>query len=631
MRNTAFLMWLTLAVACPAAPGQTATLDELLARAAKWDYHDGREPLFAITDLLKKGRGSEAQRQAETRFIAFLKSDATLAGKDFICRQLSLMGSEASVPVLSDMLLKTDTAEIARYALERIPGPAVDRALRAALAKTSGKAQIGIVNTLGVRRDAAAVPLLRPLASDADKVTAGAAWFALASIADASSLKILDGIVAKNSAAAPAYLKAAGTFAAHGNTATALPIYKKLYASPSSGVRAAALNGFATAAGAEAAGVLTQALNDSDARVQAVAIDHLTPAQLVAELPKLNETGQVRALGTLAYKGNADAQPAFLTALKSTSKPVRLAALNGIGPVGNASAVPALAEIAAGDDAAEQTAARATLGRLPGQGVDQAIVQAIPGAGGKVKLELIRAAGDRGTAAAAPVLLEMARGGSDEVRRESLRALRDTASAAEIPALVAIVVKPVQADDRAEAVRSLGGVLRRSDPERIEDVVSAYTPAGDLEARAALLQVLRQSGSPKALAVLRSALNEENADLKRAAILALGEWPDPAPIPDLMEIARTAPNPAHQVLALRGALQLIRQPAAGRSPAETVKLLATAMSLAKQADEKRTVLGLLPRFPGKEALELATAYINDSEVSAEAKAAVARIERTNRR
>ncbi len=253
MRNKALLMWLTLVVACPAAPAQTATLDELLAKVAKWDYHDGREPLFAVSDLLIKERGSATQRQAETRFIAFLKSDATLAGKDFICRQLSLMGSEASVPVLSGMLLKTDTAEMARYALEGIPGPGVDRALRAALAKTSGKTRIGIINTLGLRRDAAAVPLLRPLASGTDEATAGAAWFALAGIADANAVKVLDGVVAKKSAAAPAYLKAASVLAANGNTAAALPIYKKLYGSGTSGVRAAALHGLAKAGGAQAA------------------------------------------------------------------------------------------------------------------------------------------------------------------------------------------------------------------------------------------------------------------------------------------------------------------------------------------------------------------------------------------
>lgn len=628
MRNKGVVVWLALALAVPAAPAQTAAIDDLLAKVAKWNYDDGREPLFAITGLLQKERGAEARKQIEARFIAFLKSDAGLAGKDFICRQLNAMGSEASVPVLSAMLLKSETAEMARYALEGIPGQAVDEALRAALAKTSGRTRIGIINTLGVRSDAAAVPLLRPIALGQDEAAARAAWFALAKIADASAVEILDSAAAKDGRAATAYLQAAGVLAARGNTAAALPIYKKLYGSKPAELRAAALNGLAKA-GAERS-ILIQALGSSDARIQAVAMSHLTQDELLSALPKMSETGQVRALGTLAYKGNAAAQPAFLAALKNPSKKVRLAALNGIGALGNASAVPPLAEIAAGGDEAEQAAARAALGRLPGKEVDEAIVRAIPSAEEKVKLELIRAAGERGTEAATPVLLETARSGSNDARREALRALRETASASEIQALLALVLKPVQAADRSEAVRSLAGVLRRSDPARIEDVVAAYT-AGDLEARTALMQVMRQSGNPKALAVLRDALKAEDADLKRAAILALGEWPDPTPIPDLMEIARTGANPVHQVLALRGALQLIRLPDAGRTPAETVKLLADAMSLAKQADEKRTVLGLLPRFPGPEALKLAKAYVNDSEVSAEAKAAVERLERGNRR
>jgi hypothetical protein len=47
-------------------------------------------------------------------------------------------------------------------------------------------------------------------------------------------------------------------------------------------------------------------------------------------------------------------------------------------------------------------------------------------------------------------------------------------------------------------------------------------------------------------------------------------------------------------------------------------------------EEKRAVIALLPRYPVRESLELARASVNDSEVSAEAKAAVARLERTVR-
>ena len=60
-------------------------------------------------------------------------------------------------------------------------------------------------------------------------------------------------------------------------------------------------------------------------------------------------------------------------------------------------------------------------------------------------------------------------------------------------------------------------------------------------------------------------------------------------------------------------------------------MLVEAMGLAKQAEEKRAVLALLPRFPVREALDLAGASVERSARSrAEAKAAVARLERTVR-
>src|SRR5207248_261945 len=143
----------------------------------------------------------------------------------------------------------------------------------------------------------------------------------------------------------------------------------------------------------------------------------------------------------------------------------------------------------------------------------------------------------------------------------------------------------------------------------------------------ALLQVMGQSGHTQALPVLRTALQNENAEMKRAAILALTEWPDAAPVPDLLETARTASTPAHQVLALRGALRLIGLPDSSRPATETVKFLASAMSLARQVEEKRSILSLLQRFPVKESLDLAKTMVNDSAVAAEAKQAVSRIER----
>jgi HEAT repeat protein len=641
MRKISVLIWFVSALLCPMAPAQTASLDELLAKVAKWDYDQSREANRAVADMVRKAHGTAAQtRDIEQRFIALLKSDASLAGKDFVCKQLSVMGSDASVPALSALLVEPKTSEMARFALERIPGQATDRALREALARTSDKSRIGIVNSLGRRRDAASVSALRPLALGPDQAIAAAALFALGEIADPAALQVLAEAGGKASGdlkvtAAQADLKAAQHLAASGKQAEALAIYQKLYAAGEpSVIRAGALHGMAVAGGAQSTTTLLEALHGSDARLQAVAIHELAPTsarRLAVEMPKLNESGQVRVLGMLAERGDTSALPTFTAALQGSSQPVRLAALEGIMRVGNASMVATLAGIAAGSNAEEQAAARASLAGIRGKDVDQAVVDAIAGAEPKVRLELIRAAGQRCTAAASPALIKMARDADSDVRRESLRALHDTASASDVPGLVALVAGPVQPGDRTEAVRSLAAVLRRSDPSRIQDVIAAYTPASDLETRAALMQVMGQSGNAQALPVLRTALGDQNPEVKRAAILALSDWSDDTPVPDLLASARTTSTPAHQALALRGVVRLVGLPGSRRTPLETVKVLADVLSLAKQADEKRAVLSLLPRYAIKESLDLAGTLVNDSEVGAEAKSAVTRLERTVKR
>ena len=143
-------------------------------------------------------KGSPADiRQIEARLDRFLERDATLGGKDFVCKQLSLIGSAASVPVLSRLLLAPNTAEIARYALERIPGPRGGPGLERRGAKTSGRTQIGMINSLGRRRNPDSVPVLQPLALGADPATAVPALFALGEIADPAAISVLDSAQAR--------------------------------------------------------------------------------------------------------------------------------------------------------------------------------------------------------------------------------------------------------------------------------------------------------------------------------------------------------------------------------------------------------------------------------------------------
>jgi hypothetical protein len=78
------------------------------------------------------------------------------------------------------------------------------------------------------------------------------------------------------------------------------------------------------------------------------------------------------------------------------------------------------------------------------------------------------------------------------------------------------------------------------------------------------------------------------------------------------------------VLALRGFIRLTSLPS-DRTPDESTRLLADALSLAKQANEKKLVLGALPRYACPAALKLAEGLTGDADVAAEAKAAATRL------
>ncbi len=88
----------------------------------------------------------------EKKVLGILKdAGCTDAARDFACRMLALIGSAASVPVLAPLLEGAKTSDVARYALENIPGAEVDAALQAALPKLSGPARDGLAGTIAAR------------------------------------------------------------------------------------------------------------------------------------------------------------------------------------------------------------------------------------------------------------------------------------------------------------------------------------------------------------------------------------------------------------------------------------------------------------------------------------------------
>jgi hypothetical protein len=104
----------------------------------------------------------------EAQLIDVLRSSATQKEKADACRGLARVATKEAVPALAALLGDEKLAHMARGALETIADPAADEALRDALGKLKGRPLLGVIGSIGVRRDAKAVAAMAKLLADAD-------------------------------------------------------------------------------------------------------------------------------------------------------------------------------------------------------------------------------------------------------------------------------------------------------------------------------------------------------------------------------------------------------------------------------------------------------------------------------
>ena len=234
---TCLLATFTAAAIAAESPPEM-TLDQALEQLKTYDYGRNDKPLRVIElQVVRSAADAAGKAQVAERLAAVLSSPSLpQAAKVFLCQQLLVVGTEAQVPLLAKMLDDPQTAEIARYTLDRIPGDASLAALRGSLARLPGPPRVGVINSLGLRRDEKSVGALTELLAQADPQVAAAAAEALGKIATAEAAAALQKAVVAPQAEIRlhnARLQCAERLAAAGDTATAVRIYEAIWASAS--------------------------------------------------------------------------------------------------------------------------------------------------------------------------------------------------------------------------------------------------------------------------------------------------------------------------------------------------------------------------------------------------------------
>ena len=556
-----------------------------------------------------------SDQQAEC--LALLRSDAPAAEKALACKRLAIYGGKEAVSALASLLADEQLASWARIALQTIPEPAAEDALRQALGKLQGRLLIGVINSIAVRRDAKAAEGLIARLKDADTGVASAAAVALGHIGGPAAAETLEASLADapasvRSAVAEGCIRCAERLQADGHSEQAVRLFDAVCRAEVPKQRIVeATRGAILARGPAGVPLLVEQLRSPDKARWAIGLrvarelaGREATTAVAAELARATPERQALLIVALADRGDTTALPAVLAAVQSGSDEVRSAAVRALGQLGNASCVPVLLEAAASADAGLSQTSLSVLAAVPGGEVDADMLARLAKAEGKTRLVLIQLVGLRSMGAAVPVLRKAADDPDAQIRSAALIALGKAIALDDLPVLITRLAGTQNTEEAATAVKALGeGCQRMPDREACAERLVAALSSSPVAARCRFLEVLTSVGGTKALQAVAAAAKDNQPDIQETASRLLGEWMELDAAPVLLDLAKTAADDKYKIRALRGYIRLLRQfDMPGDQRAEMCRI---AMETAQRTAEKKLLLEVIGRYPSAAMLSLA--------------------------
>lgn len=585
----------------------------------------------------QRSSGENQQSAGDADLLAVLQSDAPLEDKAKACKRLAVVATSDAIPVLAELLSDETLAHYARFALEPMPDPAVDDALRDAIPHLEGELLIGVVNSIGFRRDRKSVDALTRLLQKADPGVQTAAAAALSRIATSRAAKQLrralhDTDASRRARIADACLACGDVMLSEGNSTEAVVMFNAVRNAdvPQHLVRAATQRAI-LADPSDGLQLLSTALRSENEAMFDMALgvarelEHEATTQTLLDvLSELKQRRRALLLVALGDRKDPQALPAVMQAAREGSTQVREAALHSLEHLGDADAVDTLLAAAVAVDPRIRDTARQVLARLPGDDVDQALIEKIGHDDPRKRQAVVQAVGRRRLAAAVPALEKAASDPNAAVRLAAIVALGRTIRLEHLAVLSRRLVAS-QSPDELQAAEDamLAACIRMPDRDACVERLSALVQEAPDDVRQTLIDVMGAVGGPAALKAVAAYARTQDDQLRDAATRVLGEWMSADAAPVLEELAKTLPDGKYKIRAVRGYIRIARQLKLPKD--KRLAMCRTAMEIAERDAEKKLVLEVLKRNPSIESLQLATTQLNDDQLKESAATAAVEI------
>ena len=586
------------------------------------DYSGDQSALAALDrDLNAAGTDLPKLTVMEARLVALLRrTDASIAARQAACQRLGTVWAATGAPsasaleLLKAMLVDDRETDIARLTLERTPGAAVDTVLVDAVAKTTSRIRLGIIQTLTARAPVSAVAALATLLGDQDPATAKAAATALGQISNAAALAALRSAPATVAGLFEAKLTLARTLPTAECVALLTELQGDTRAAPHQ--RASALRGLLDREPSSAAPRIIAVLAGTDWTPKEVALEAIfssrasgLTAALAAQLPTWDVPTQAAVITALARRPDATITAAIVAASQHTAATVRTAAINALGDLpGDTSLVTLLATLGSSDNFEDAKLARASLARLHGPGVSAAVLAGAEKGPAQKRALFIEQIASRNLTEGLPFLHQSRQDPDATIRTAAVGSLGELAPFSDQGLLIEWAAGATDSTEQTRALRSLVSVTLRN-PDTAKRALPIYVA---LEKAApatvvGLLPVLgRLGGKESAECAARLALST-NATVADAAAAALARWPDRSAQPSLVMVAAKATVASARSAANQAAFRYFERTREVWTAAES-SLVTQLLGATTDAAARKKLVILLNRAADKPALASITRH-----------------------
>jgi HEAT repeat protein len=599
-----------LTVVCLAAG---MSLGDVWQDLAKYKYGEGNAADEA-QKLLQKTPVAQHGAIQDSLIAIVSAKDATQDGKACACRMLQQIGTEKCISAVAGLLNDETLSHYARLVLERMGSPKADGAMRAALDKAPDKVKIGIIGSLGERRDLNAVNPIAKLVVHSDPAVASAAISALGRIGGdpaAGCLSKLKPVESLKPVHMTALLDCARSLKGPG----AVALYDLVLAGKTAH-RIGALSGMLGVDEKKAVALMIGFVKGDDALMSGGVLtlvcgersEYLTKAmaEAIGALPDEKKTALITALGA---RGDKAALGSVAKCLASTNDRVRDAAVKAVGKMGDKEAVTLL--LGTGGGATE------ALAGMTGSDVNDTLINALKD--NKLKAPAIRALVARGCAAAVPSLFKLLNDSDAEVRKAAWNGLGSLAADNDIVPMAKAAFAIKDAAEMSGAVAAVRKVcVQARDRAKSFDVIASYYGSTTDAAKSAIIDLASVVGSASALDIVKKAMGSGNKELHDSAVRSLAAWGNESAAGELLKLAKAAPQEVERILALRGYIRIASMDNDRLNSDQRGEMCKKAAGLATRVEEKKLIIGALHKARNAAALTIVNRYLDDPALRDEA-------------